>query len=66
MRASVTEEVIDMTELQVETTLAFVTCIAAAILVSNAIVNKSKAPKSFLAWSSGACFVSGTYCALFY
>ena len=50
---------VDMIELQVETTLAFVVCIVAAILVTHAIVHKSKAPKFYLGWSAVSCMASG-------
>lgn len=48
-----------MTELQVETTLAFVLCIVATSLVTHAVIYHSKAPKSYLFWSAAACLASG-------
>ncbi|KAL4240102.1 hypothetical protein ACF0H5_000896 [Mactra antiquata] len=45
-------------ELQVEVTLAFVSCIACVLMSINALMNMSSYPRSFLGWQIVTAFVS--------
>ena len=54
-----TEDFVDWIEVQVETTLAFVSCIGALILAVNALVYVYEQPRVYLAWQIVTAVISG-------
>ncbi|WAQ97094.1 hypothetical protein MAR_029784 [Mya arenaria] len=49
---------ISMTEVQVETTLALVTCIVSVLMSVHALVHRRGAPRSYLCWGAAASVTS--------
>ena len=58
-KLSFAEDFVNWTELQVETTLAFVSIIVSLILAINALVHVCGQPRLYLAWEIVTAVISG-------